>query len=83
MFKSLFKKKTRQEHVDKLTESVFSVLIRNADFEFTDLEKVQALNNVRRKMSEHLEQKKSALMEESVNASQKAEELKRIIKYIE
>lgn len=83
MLNSIFKKKTRQEHVDKLTESVFSVLVRNTDFEFTDLEKVQALNNVRRKLSEHFESKRSAFMEDSVTASQNAEELKRVINYIE
>lgn len=77
------RKKTREEQVEKRTESVFAELLGTAEFEFTDLETVQVLNNVRRKLSEHLKEKRAAFVEESVNASQKSEELKRIINYIE
>lgn len=77
------RKKTREEQVEKRTESVFAELIGNVEFEFTDLETVQVLNNVRRKLSEHLKEKRAGFVEESVNASQKSEELKRVINYIE
>ncbi len=48
---SVFKKKTREEHIHKRTESVFAELIGDAEFEFTDLETVQIINNVRRRLS--------------------------------
>lgn len=79
----LFKKKTREQHVAKRTESVLAELLGTAEFEFTDLETVQVLNNVRRKLSEHLERKRAEFMEQSVNSSQKAQEIKRVINCIE
>jgi hypothetical protein len=79
----LFKKKTREEHIQKRTEAVFTVLLGTEEFEFTDLETVQILNNLRRKLSEHLEAKKDEFMEQSVNSSQKAKEIDRVMKYIE
>lgn len=54
MLSSLFRKKTREQHIEKRTESVLAELLGTAEFEFTDLETVQVLNNVRRKLSEHL-----------------------------
>jgi hypothetical protein len=78
-----FKKKTREEQMEKRTESVLSELLGNAEFEFTDLEKVQIVNNVRRKLSEHLNEKKSEFMEHSVTYTQKASEVVNALKYIE
>lgn len=80
---NILKKKTREEHIEKRTESVLAELLGTAEFYFTDLETVQVLNNVRRRLCDILEVKRSELMEQSVNSSQKAEELKSVIKYIE
>ena len=79
----LFRKKTREEQVEKRTESVLCELLGAAEFEFTDLETVQILNNVRRKLSEHLVSKKGAFMEQSVISSQKAKEVDNSLEYIE
>lgn len=78
-----FKKKTREELVEKRAESVLACLLGNAEFEFTDLERVQIINNVRRKLSEHLEYKKDSFMEQSVISQQKATEIMRALEYIE
>jgi len=80
---NLFPKKTREEHIQKRTESVFAELIGEAEFEFTELETVQVLNNVRRKLSEHLSAKRNDFMEQSLIKSQKAKEIGNAIEYIE
>lgn len=80
---SWFKKKTREQHIQKRTESVFAELIGEAEFEFTELETVQIVNNVRRRLSDHLESKKSFLLEQSVISNQKAKEISNAIEYIE
>ena len=79
---SVFKKKTREEHIHKRTESVFAELIGDAEFEFTDLETVQIINNVRRRLSEHLEAKKDLLYEQSTISQQKAKEISGAIEYL-
>lgn len=83
MLSSLFKKKTREEHVEKRTQSVLAELLGDTEFEFTDLETVQVLNNVRRKLVEHLIEKRAEFMEHSSNYSQTASELTNVIKFIE
>lgn len=80
---SWFKKKTREQHIQKRTESVFAELIGDAEFEFTDLERVQIMNNVRRNLAEHLRFKQAAYMELSVNNQQSAKEISNAIEYIE
>jgi hypothetical protein len=80
---SWFKKKTREEQMEKRTESVFAELLGNVEFEFTDLETVQIINNVRRRLSERLNEKKSEFMEHSVIYTQKASEVLNALKYIE
>jgi len=77
------RKKTREEHIEKRTESVLAELLGNAEFEFTDLEAVQILNNVRRKLSEHLKNKKADFNELSANNNQKAKEVDHALEYIE
>jgi hypothetical protein len=81
--KWLPRKKTREEQVKFRTENVFAVLVGSAEFEFTDLETVQILNNVRRKLVENLEAKKGTSMEQSVIHSQKASEIVNVLKYLE
>ncbi len=80
---NLLKKKTREEHVEKRTESVLAELLGNVEFDFTDLERVQILNNVRRGLAEHLKFKQATYIELSVNNSQSASEIGNAIKYIE
>lgn len=80
---SLFKKKTREEQVQDKTEKVFALLVNDADFEFTDLEVVQIMNNARRRLSGHLQEKKADALEQSVSFNQKASEIENALKYIE
>lgn len=82
MFK-LFKKKTREQQVEDKTEKVFTMLTNDVEFEFTDLETVQILNNVRRKLSCHLQVKKADCLEQAVNYNQKANEIVNALKHIE
>lgn len=77
-----FKKKTREEYLQKRTESVFAELTGEVDFEFTELETVQILNNVRRKLSEHLKNKRAFNLEQSVNYNQKAIEINYALDFI-
>lgn len=78
-----FKKKTREEHIEKRTESVLAELLGTAEFEFTELETVQVLNNVRRRLSENLEAKKSDLIDQSLIKQQKAKEIGQALEYID
>lgn len=80
---NLLKKKTREEHIEKRTESVLAELLGNAEFEFTDLERVQILNGVRRGLAEHLKLKQATYIELSVNNSQIAKEIGGALEYIE
>ena len=78
-----FKKKTREEHIEKRTESVLAELLGRAEFEFTELETVQVINNVRRRLSEHLEANKSDLIDQSLIKQQKAKEIGQALEYID
>lgn len=80
---SLFKKKTREEHIQKRVESVLAELTGEAEFEFTDLELVQIINNVRHGLVERLEAKKGHFMEVSVNNQQSAKEIASALEYLE
>lgn len=82
-FPVLFPKKTREQRIDSRSESVFIELLNTTDFEFTELETVQILNNVRRKLSEHFNAKKDELLEQSVNSNQKAKEIKNALGFLE
>jgi hypothetical protein len=64
------------------TDSVFVTLMGDSDFEFTELETVQVLNNVRRRLSEHLEAKKDLFYEQSTISQQKAKEISGAIEYL-
>lgn len=83
MFSSFFKKKTREEHVEKRTESVLAELLGTAEFDFTELESVQIINNVRRRLCEELKFKKAYYLELSANYQQKAKEIENALEYIE
>lgn len=83
MFKSIFKKPSREDLITKKADNVFTELTKSLETEFTDLETVQILNSVRRKTVEWLEIKKSEAMEQSVNANQKAVEIAKAIEFVE
>lgn len=80
---NIFKRKTREQQVEKRTASVLSELLRISEFEFTDLERVQVLNNVRRELAGHLRMKQATYLEMAVNNSQLANETKGALEYIE
>lgn len=77
------RKKTREEHIQKRTESVLAELLSNVEFEFTDLELVQIVNNVRRGLADKLKAKQASYIELSVNNSQVAKEIGQALEYIE
>lgn len=88
MLKSIFKPETREQLQEKRTNEILNALLIGYDSGFTsgtfsDLETVQILNSLRRKLSEHLETKKSEAMQRSVNENQKANEIKEAISYLE
>lgn len=77
-----FKKKTREEQIDKRVESVLAELTSDVEFEFTDLETVQVINAVRRRLYDILESKKDSFYEQSTVASQNANEVISAIEYL-
>lgn len=79
----IFKKKTREQHIEKRTESVFAELIGTSEFEFTELETVLIANNLRRKLSDHLKNKRDGNLELSVNHNQKAIEIGNALELID
>ena len=79
----LFRKKTREEQIESRTESVFTELLSITEFEFTELETIQIINNVKRKLSEHFNAKKDDLIEQSTNSNQRAKEIKNALEFLE
>lgn len=83
----IFKKKPREERIDqeviKRTESTFAELTSSIEFEFTELEIVLIANNLRRKLSDHLKNKRDSNIELSVNHKQKASEINSALELIE
>ena len=78
----LFRKLTREEKILKRSESVYAELTGESELEFTDLETVQIINNVRRRLSENLEYKKDSFMEDSVVSQQNAKEISNCLDYL-
>lgn len=76
-------KKTREEQINHRIDSVFTELTSDVEFEFTELETVQILNEVRRKLHENLIQKRSESISKSLESRQKAKELENVIDYIQ
>lgn len=77
------KNKTREQQMQKRADSVFSELTSNVEFEFTELELVQILNDLRRKFSDNLVNKKSACFSKSVEYQQKAKEIQNALDILE
>jgi hypothetical protein len=74
-----WKKKTRDQQIEKRVESVFSELTSDIEFEFTELEIVQILNDVRRKLDNSLKNKKSDCLSKSTELVQKSTEIQSAI----
>lgn len=77
-----WKKKTREEQVQKRVESVFAELTSDIDFEFTELETVQILNEVRVLLVQSLENKRQKCISNITENNQKLKELKNASDYL-
>jgi len=78
-----FKKKTRAEKVQKRAENVYAELTSTIECEFTELETVQILNDVRRMLDNGLNQRKSDCMSIITTNNQKITEIEKAISYLE
>lgn len=79
----LFRKKTRQEKVEKRIEDVFEQLTSTVECEFTELETVQIINDVRRKLNIHLNARKSYHQSVITASQQSINEIQEAIQYLE
>ena len=79
---SLFRKKTREELINKRVENVLTELTSDIECSFTELEQVQILNEVRRKFAEKLEVEKSECLSKSTDLQVKAKEISNAIDYL-
>lgn len=79
---SLFKKKTREELINKRVENVLTELTSDIECSFTELEQVQILNEVRRRFAEKLEVQKSECLSKSTDLQVKAKEISNAIDYL-
>ena len=79
---SLFKKKTREELINKRVENVLTELTSDIECSFTELEQVQILNEVRRRFAEKLEFEKSECLSKSTDLQVKAKEISNAIDYL-
>lgn len=79
---SLFRKKTREELINKRVENVLIELTSDIECSFTELEQVQILNEVRRRFAEKLEVQKSECLSKSTDLQVKAKEISNAIDYL-
>ena len=77
-----FKQKTREQKIEKSVEYVFEQLTSTVECEFTELETVQILNEVRRKLAESLEKRKQKCISNITENSQKIKEIKLAAEYL-
>lgn len=82
IFKFL-KKVPREKEIEMKVNNLFYSLISDSEFQFTDLERVQMINTIRRKLSDHLNNKKRVLAEQSLSAQQVANEIKSALEFLE
>ena len=73
---NIFKKATREEKIQKRVDSVFSELTSTIECEFTELEIVMILNEVRNKLSQSLENKKQDCVNSIIGSNAKLKEIK-------
>lgn len=79
---SLFRKKTREELINKRVENVLTELTSDIECSFTELEQVKILNEVRRRFAEKLEVQKSECLSKSTYLQVKAKEITNAIDYL-
>lgn len=79
---SLFKKPTFEEKIEKRVQDVFVQLTSTIESEFTPLETVSILNQVKVKTSEWLKDKHAEYLEKSVMYSNMADEVQSAIENI-
>lgn len=77
-----FKAKTKEEQLQQRVEQVYEQLTSEIECEFTELETVQILNEVRRKLAESLENRKQKCISNITENSQKIKELKNASDYL-
>jgi hypothetical protein len=77
-----FKQKTREQKIEKRVEYVFEQLTSTVECEFTELETVQILNEVRRKLAESLENRKQKCISNITENSQKIKEIDSAAEYL-
>ena len=78
----LFKKKTREELMSKRVENVITELTSDIECNFTELEQVQILNEVRRRFAEKLEVKKAECLSKSTDFQNKAKEISNAVEFL-
>jgi hypothetical protein len=77
-----FRKATREEKIQKRVESVFAELTSTIECEFTELETVQILNEVRVKLAQNLENKRQKCISSITENNAKLKELKHANDYL-
>lgn len=76
------KKKSKEQLIEQRVNNVFTELTSEIESSFTELETVQILNDVRRKLDENLGNKESEFMSRIVENNQKLKELKSARDYL-
>jgi len=76
------KKKSKDQLIEQRVNNVFTELTSEIESSFTELETVQILNDVRRKLDENLGNKESECMSRIVENNQKLKELKSARDYL-
>lgn len=79
---SLFKKKTREELINKRVENVLTELTSDIECSFTELEQVQILNEVRRRFAEKLEVKRTECLSKSTDLQVQAKEISNAVEFL-
>jgi hypothetical protein len=73
--KSLFPKTPRGDEIEERVNYVYFQLISEVSVAFTELERVQILNEVRRRLDENFKNKRSEFMSKISDYTQKIKEL--------
>jgi len=86
-FKNIFSKPSIDDSMESRVNDVYIQLVSRhsvgfSDLEFTELEKVQILNEVRRRLNENFKNKHSEYMSKITEYNQKIKELKDAESYL-
>jgi len=74
-WKVFFCKTSRDEHIETRVNDVYTQLFSETPVIFTELEKVQILNDVRRRLSENFKNKRSECISKITDCKQTLKEL--------